>query len=294
MTADRDTARIVRSWLRTDEHESAEGILADALAIVATTPQRRSLGPARRIADVNTVAKFAISVAAVLAVVMAGVAITSPATFFRPGIVLPSPSPTPLATSSPTPTPIVTPDANGDIWRTGIYGPGMHEAKFGGIPFSFLIPSNGWSSYAWTGMIEKGAFPQANYAWIGFNWGGKSVNDVDPCNKKSSGKSYPTIEDIAQAYTTIPGTDAVGPTDDTLGGRPAKLVILTLHDDIPCLPNMFTFDDALTWPNARTSEVSFWFTEVDGKRFSLHVDRTAPNPRLQQEIQLIIDSIVFE
>jgi hypothetical protein len=293
VTTDLDTTRVVRSWLRTDEHESADRLLAAALATVAATPQRRSWSPARRIADMNTVAKFAIGIAAVLVVTIGGVAITSPATF-GPGIIVVPSTMTPTPTPSPTPTPILTPNASGEIWRTGIYGIGRHSGLFGGVPFSFAIPSTGWSSYAWTGMIEKSAYPSKDYAWIGFNWGGSGVNDIDPCREKSSGKSYSTVDAIAKAYTTIPGTSAVGPTNVTLGGLPAKKVVLTIHDDIPCLPNMFKFDDSLTWPNALTSEVTFWFVDVGGKRFSLHIDRTAPNPELQQEIDYIVNSVRFE
>ena len=294
MTADRDTARIVRSWLRTDEHESADRVLANALAIVAETPQRRSRWPARRISPMNSVTRFAVAVAAVLAVTVGAVAITSPATFFRPGIVAPSASPTPSSAPTVTPTPLATPDPEGEIWRTGTYAVGRHSALLGGVPFSFEVPTSGWSSYAWKAMLEKGAYPTRTYAWIGFNWGGAGVNDINPCTKESSGKAGPTIDDIAQAYTDIPGTAAVGPTDVTLGGRRAKMVVLTIDDDIPCPSNQFTFDDYLTWPNALSSEIQLWFVDVDGKRFSLHVDRAAPNPDLEGEIQDIIDSIRFD
>ena len=43
MSTDRDTTRIVRSWLRTDEHESADRVLDNVLALLDATPQRRSL-----------------------------------------------------------------------------------------------------------------------------------------------------------------------------------------------------------------------------------------------------------
>ena len=44
MSTDRDTARIVRSWLRTDEHESADRVLYALLDQLDTTPQRRAAG----------------------------------------------------------------------------------------------------------------------------------------------------------------------------------------------------------------------------------------------------------
>ena len=60
MSTDRDATRIVRSWLRTDEHESADRVLDTVLALLDATPQRRAWWPARRIADMNTFAKLAI------------------------------------------------------------------------------------------------------------------------------------------------------------------------------------------------------------------------------------------
>ena len=51
MDTERDVTRIVRSWLRTDEHESADRVLDNVLALLDATPQRRSWWPARRIAQ---------------------------------------------------------------------------------------------------------------------------------------------------------------------------------------------------------------------------------------------------
>ena len=64
MTADLDTTRIVRSWLRTDEHESADRVLDTVLARLDATPQHRSLWPVRRIADVNANVKLLIAAVA--------------------------------------------------------------------------------------------------------------------------------------------------------------------------------------------------------------------------------------
>ena len=59
MSTDRDTTRIVRSWLRTDEHESADRVLDAVLDQLDTTPQRRATWwPARRFPDMNNSAKL--------------------------------------------------------------------------------------------------------------------------------------------------------------------------------------------------------------------------------------------
>ena len=47
MSTDRDTTRIVRSWLQTDEHESADRVLDAVLDQLDATPQRRPPGGRR-------------------------------------------------------------------------------------------------------------------------------------------------------------------------------------------------------------------------------------------------------
>lgn len=71
MTTEPETTRIVRSWLHEDEHESADRVLAQVLAELDTTPQRRSWWPAWRMPYMNTYAKLAIATVAVVIVVAA-------------------------------------------------------------------------------------------------------------------------------------------------------------------------------------------------------------------------------
>ena len=285
MTIDRDTARIVQSWLRSDAHDSADRVLATALETCAATRQHRSWWPMRRIADMNSIAKFAVAAAAVLVVAVAGYTIVRPPSF-GPGTTVASPSP------SPSPSPAVTPDQDGNIWRSGTFEVGRQSATMDGVPFSFAIPSDGWRSDRFKGMLETGVFPGADYAWVGFGSGSDRVNDVDPCKGVGRSVAGLTIDDLAQAYTAIPGTDAVGPTDVTVGGRPAKLVVLTIHEDIACPPK--EFDIGGQYPNALSSEIKLWLVDLGGPRFEIHADRAAANPGLDQQIEDIVDSVEFE
>jgi hypothetical protein len=76
MSTDRDTTRIVRSWLRSDEHESADRVLDAVIDQLDTTSQRRSTWwPARKVNDMNSYARFslvAVGAAAVVAAVVLG------------------------------------------------------------------------------------------------------------------------------------------------------------------------------------------------------------------------------
>jgi hypothetical protein len=103
------------------------------------------------------------------------------------------------------------------------------------------------------------------------------------------------VDDLATAVTTIPGTEAIGPTDTTIGEIPAKLVMLTIRPDISCEPNEFRlFGRGSAYPDSLQSAIRVWIFEMDGKRYRVLGNQAGPNPPLAQEIEQIIDSIRFE
>ena len=64
MSANRDTTRIVRSWLREDEHENADRVLDLVLDQIDTTPQRRATWwPVRRPLIMNTTLRYGVAAA---------------------------------------------------------------------------------------------------------------------------------------------------------------------------------------------------------------------------------------
>ena len=72
MSTDRDTTRIVRSWLEVGATALPDRVLDAVLDQLPTTPQRRSWWPARRFLDMNTSIKLAIAAAAVVVVAVRG------------------------------------------------------------------------------------------------------------------------------------------------------------------------------------------------------------------------------
>jgi len=98
MSQERDVTRIFRSWIREDQHESADRILGVVLDLLDATPQRRSWRPARRSNAMNSYAKLIVAAAAVLVVAFDGVQLLPR----RGGVgaeptIAPSPSPSLLA-----------------------------------------------------------------------------------------------------------------------------------------------------------------------------------------------------
>ena len=98
--SDRDVNRAIRSWLHEDRHEDVSRIAGAVLDQVETTRQRRSWWPARRIAQMNTFAKFALAAAAVLVVAVVGYNVLPGQGGVGGPPATPSPSPAPIAVGS--------------------------------------------------------------------------------------------------------------------------------------------------------------------------------------------------
>src|SRR4029077_3944808 len=73
MSPDRDTTRIVRSWLEEGATALPDRVLDAVLDQVPATSQRRPLWPPRRFNDMNSTLKFAIAAVAVVVVAVVGV-----------------------------------------------------------------------------------------------------------------------------------------------------------------------------------------------------------------------------
>jgi len=302
MSADRDTTRIVRSWLRTDEHESADRVLDDVLALLDATPQRRSLWPARRIADMNTFAKLAIAAAAVVVIAFAGIRLL-PASGGVGGGPAVSPSPSPSQQPSPSPAPAYAYPPAGDLAIAT-----RHSLTVEGVPFSLIVPTYGWVSSGTSYGFSKGSGGTPNETWMLF-WTPDNVY-ANPCAQTPlSPPSGPSAADLAVAVSTVPGTEVVsGPSDVTVGGRAAKHVVLTVREDIGCAPEQFHLwfnqgagDDCAgdavcgRYATALGDTIRAWIIDVDGARIFIEAEtRKGAGPEVKQEIQQIVDSIQFE
>ena len=301
MDTERDVTRIVRSWLRTDEHESAGRVLDDVLGRLDTTPQRRSRWPARRITDMNTYAKLAIAAAAVLVVAVVGFNLL-PAS----GGVGGAPAATPLPTLAPTPTPAptATPAPTPVAFAFPPDGPlaiGRHDFTINSVPFSLELKADDWLSNGSFG-IDKGVPGQLTGDGAGFIFWADPPTGVfsDPCANTVSPPAG-SLADLAADVASIPGTDIVEPpTDVIVGGYPAKHIVITIREDIGCPANTFYLWYGTEPGNARYasevgSTIRVWAIDVDGK--IVWIDGETYNgagPKPGREIQQVIDSIQFE
>lgn len=306
MSADRDMTRIVRSWLRTDEHESANRVLDHVLAQLNATPQHRSWWPARRITDMNNVVKLAIAAAAVVVVAIVGVNLLPAGGGVGGGGPAVTPSPSPSPSPSPTPRPSPSPTAAAFPPAGELAVGARHSMIREGVPFSFSVPTSGWISNGDWG-IDKSTGVGPDGAGFIF-WPDTPVGVfADPCAHVQAPPIGASVAKLAAAVAAVPGTDLVsGPSDVTVGGYPAKQVVLTIREDADCnADGRLTGEEFYLWyapseGNARYatdlgSTIRVWIVDVDGA--IVWIDGETNNgagPEPGQEIQQIVDSIQFE
>jgi hypothetical protein len=306
MTTERDMTRIVRSWLRTDEHESADRVLDNVLALLDATPQRRSWWPARRIADMNTFAKLATAIAAVVVAAVVGINLLPGG---GPGgpTASPSPSPSPSPYTSPSPTPTPPPSAAALIFApAGPLDPGRHALSEDRRPFSVMVPA-GWSSSGANcgicasdaGYLFRGTDGSTDPGAVWMPVWSVDVVSADPCAKVPAPGATSAAE-LAADVAALPGTDVItAPEDVTVGGRPAKHVAIKVREDIECTPRQFQMwgdNGVFRWATTLGETNHVWIADLEGGgHFWIEAETyKGSTPALQEEIQAMIDSIEFE
>lgn len=305
MTTDRDTTtRVVRSWLQTDEHESADRVLDAVLDRLDTTPQRRATRwPAWRLINMNNTAKVALAAVAVLAIAFLGIRVLLPAQ----NVGDPGPTPT------PTPTPVALhsgPLAAGTYAAHPFAGPGggyaacleasepdCDPAAAASVRITFTVP-DGWTGFGddenvvW--LADGGAAPPGG-ASILFMRGSWLASD--PCAEAAETPDIPvgpTVDDFASALADHPVLDTTDPVDVTLGGYSGKYMDLQTPADLagcafyrPWEPGIYAQGPGQRW--------HLWILDVDGIRVVIHADDYAEtSPQHRAELQAIVDSIQIE
>ena len=143
MTTDPKLERIVRSWLEPGLTTLTDDVLDAVLDQLPATPQRRRWSPARRIASMNPIAKFAIAAAAVVVVVIVGYNLLRPSASSQVGNDS-SPSNEPSPSASPAPT----------VPASGLIDAGRYRWVAPGGEVSFVVP-DGWSARPDGGIVKN-------------------------------------------------------------------------------------------------------------------------------------------
>jgi hypothetical protein len=279
----RDSDRSISAWLIAEAPDRAPGqLITDTRERLRTTRQRRALWPAWRSYARNRISiPVTAATAAAVAIALVIVVNVMPASNDAGRSAPPSLSPT--QTSGPDRSPPAFTFPGPGPLPIGDYG-----ANVNGVSFIFSVPLNGWASSATIeGRLDNDYYPGA--ASIRF-WDPDNVYS-DPCTHTPRTPHVgPSAADLAIAMTTIPGTVAAGPIDTTVGGFPAKYLMLTIKNDIGCRPDSFYLwysegegsSNGPRWPIARGSTIRVWILDIDGVRFVIDSDVwMPPNADLQ-------------
>jgi hypothetical protein len=288
VSTDRDTTRIVRSWLDEGVTVIPDRLLDAVLDQVPATPQRRLWWPARRFLNMNTAARFAF--AAVAAVVLAFVGIR----FLAPAANTGGPSQT--ARPSPIPTPRSLP-APGPL-TPGSYR--LTNSSWTPVPFTFVVPA-GWATDK-DGFVLKHAGQGGELGFSAFvvshvygsacHWSGTLVT------------AGSTVDDLANALAAQKERETTGPTTTMLGGFPAKRIVLNFpaafQDGAACDNSVVRI-----WPDpgpdegggklARADQLDVvYVVDVNGKRVVIDAWHSRDLRTDVAELDAVIASIRFE
>jgi hypothetical protein len=310
MNTDRDTTRMVRSWLRVDENESANRVLDAVFDQLDMTPQRRALPwPARRPPEMSTFTKLGVVAAAFAIAAILGVSY-----FLRPNVGAPhigasptgpaSGAPTPSVSSSPSssgasssepPTSPVPPDALAD--RGSMQGP--QSVTLRDIRLSFAVDAMSWESHGRPYISKSVRGPQGAEAVIYWATYPDGLS-AEPCHSVLDPSTGESARELAAAVATAEGTELVsGPSDVMVGGRHAKLVIVTVRRDVGCDPGYFyTWNPFLwgaLWPESLVDDtIRVWITDVEGTLvFIAGATHADAGSAVVREIEAIVGSMEF-
>ena len=238
MSTDRDSTRIVRSWLEEGVTALPDRVLDAVLDQVPATPQRRSWWPAWRF-DMNTYTKLAMTAAAVVVVAVVGYnLLPNRGETGGPSV---SPSPTPVAPSASPASPAMLEQAS-----PAACGPG------GGAPDCLAPGTYRLTGNVWPGEITMDV-PAGWFEWLpstdrdaydallvgpstrgGSGWGLVfSVVDAvakDPCNPakgRYARAETGSVDELVAAMGRWPGFEATAPAPTVVGGYSGQLVALT-------------------------------------------------------------------
>jgi hypothetical protein len=280
-STDRDTARIVRSWLSDDGYESADRVLDAVLDRLDTTPQRRApWWPARRFAHMNQAMRIALASAAIVAVALIGVSV------FRSQNVAGPDS----ADPTPTEVPRTIPNQQGAALDAGTYAIPM-----AGIQVTFTLP-DGWSGWGGSTVVKNQGEPSA--AHLGVFLVDQAYGH--PCQWDGSLPPLHPGYEVDDLATGLANQELRGdalPTDVTVDGYAGKVLELTVPSDIDftdCDQAEFRSWDG-RYHQGPGQRDSIYILDVDGTRLVIDAAYLPDTPSADRaELQQIIDSIQID
>ena len=293
MSTDRDTTRIVRSWLEEGATALPDRVLDAVLDQVPATPQRRSWRTAGRHTAMNNTLKIALSAAAVVVVAVVGFNLLPRSS--GAGGVATSPSAAAPSAAAPSIAPAL-----------GRMDPGRYRIADKGrtpVPFTFTVPAG------WTGRADGVVFKNADQPdELGFSASVVTHVYADACNSEGSlTKIGTTVDDLVRALVDQADSEASTPVDATLGGRPAKRIDVSIPAGLDLATCRHPGELIQIWADPKETDYfaipakpgnhvsQVYVADVNGDRVVI----VSGYPKAASasdiaELQAIVDSITFE
>lgn len=309
MSTDRETTRIVRSWLDEGVTQLPDRVLDAVLDQVPATPQRRATWwPAWRRESTNRMIEVGLAAAAVVAAILIGVNAIGTSNVGGPGFDASASTPTPVPSGEPSAEPSATPAGNLSegpfVLSDGEFDDGVRN-----VPITVTIPAPGWYGEPGGGMVENDDpdqnFDQADAGLIGPFVGGIYV-PADPCDWSTTMPESPatTVDEVVAALRGQASRDASEAVDIAVGGHAGKSITLHVPDDAvlgACDRGRFcslTVDDPGTcqrWNQFPGQIDEVWILDVNGEVVVIVATWGDETPAgAVSELRGILESVTFE
>jgi hypothetical protein len=220
MTRDDDFIGQLEGYL--DEYEGGTPLpneVRDAIrAQLPSTHQRPAWWPARRIPEMNSIAKLSVAAAVVAVAALLGFYYLGAPNVGGPGLGDPSPSPTPTPPSLP---------------RADSIDPGTYALAGDGLSVAITVPA-GWGNLAQRG-VAKGADESAVVVTFWPYPTDFTKVYSDPCEWATSiiqPQVGPTVDDLADALAAQAMRGDAVPTAVTIDGYEGKYLDMTVPLDV--------------------------------------------------------------
>ena len=279
MSTDRETTRIVRSWLEDGVTSLPDRVLDAVLDELPATRQRRSWWPLRHIFRRNKAAVFGIAAGAVVVGAMLGTRLLPSG-----GLGLGAPADDPAPT--PSPTPIALFDAPDTELVAGRYLIG--DPFPAGITFD--VP-DGWAKCVW-GPVDPGLCGPERQGLTVHIIDNVVADPCDPSRAPLDPPVGPSVDDLAEAISSLPGFEATNAVDISVDGFRGKQLVVTAPAVADC--ELWTWSTADRTNGVSQGEVNLLrILDVDGVRVMIaaaHFPRETSDEELA-ELREIMDSI---
>jgi hypothetical protein len=206
--------------------------------------------------------------------------------------------------------------SQGTTAQSGSSPPGASSAPVGrqtvierGIRFSFRVSTGSWGSFPSISTDKSPGGPISLNKSVAVSQGAEAIiywtsfpdgDYADPCTRLLGRAVGSSAADLAAAVSTASGTKLVkGPSDVSIGGRPAKHVVLTVRKNVGCDPGFFyawrDVHGGALWPRTAAGDtIRVWIIAVDGTRlFIASATNEQATARLKREVKQIVESIRF-